>query len=622
MPDSKSSSSPGVAGTGALANITVGMGGSVIDFEITNTGYGYKAGEILTIPTTYATGAGSTVGIPTASNWDGDPAFKLTLDRVHHDEFSMWTMGEIQPLDDFSSYFDGVRKAFPITVGGDSYAIQAKTGSGIVIAETLILTINDVLQVPGEGFTFNGGGTITMTEAPKKGDTCNFFFYRGTGGADVLDRDIIETVKMGDDLTVGSNRQFNSVDRFENPRTVSEVKSSDQVDTNQYYGVGLGDDATESRPVKWSRQLEDKYIDGRVVRKDRPLYEPNLYPTAYLIQGVGIGSTTIWVDNCKPFFDPINENPVNRGFQKDIQIVNASNEYEIFAGAAATAIVSAAGTIQSIAIGDSGRGYTATPTVTVQVPVGAGGTPFVGIGTTAAAKATATVTNGVVSGITVTSPGLAYTHASPPQVLITPPVYVREENTIDVYEGDYGLITGIGTTSYSGVTTGITFDLVIPADSPLRNSKVVSPNAISRSGLSTGYYFMVSGSNVGSGVTSLDASGTYVGIGTTALDNIYQVVHHVGVSTGAIGLGVTEIQRITVSVSSWNGLDSTVGTSGTTTTGISSDFIGEYSWGKIQFSDRMKSQAYTITTSNGVAGIKTGPQIKRKFALKSTNYVV
>ena len=616
------SSSPGVAGTGALANITVGMGGSVIDFEITNTGYGYKAGEILTIPTTYATGAGSTVGIPTASNWDGDPAFKLTLDRVHHDEFSMWTMGEIQPLDDFSSYFDGVRKAFPITVGGDSYAIQAKTGSGIVIAETLILTINDVLQVPGEGFTFNGGGTITMTEAPKKGDTCNFFFYRGTGGADVLDRDIIETVKMGDDLTVGSDRAFNPIDRFENPRTVSEVKSSDQVDTNQYYGVGLGDDATESRPVKWSRQLEDKYIDGRVVRKDRPLYEPNLYPTAYLIQGVGIGSTTVWVDNCKPFFDPLNENPVNRGFQKDIQIVNASNEYEIFAGAAATAIVSAAGTIQSIAIGDSGRGYTATPTITVQVPVGVGGTPFVGIGTTAAAKATATVTNGVVSGITVTSPGLAYTHANPPQVLITPPVYVREENTIDVYEGDYGLITGIGTTSTSGVTTGITFDLVIPADSPLRDSKVAAPNAISRSGLSTGYYFMVNGSNVGSAVTSLDAAGNYVGLGTTAVDNIYQVVHHVGVSTGTIGLGVTEVQRITVSVLSWNGLDSTVGASGTTTIGISSDFIGEYSWGKIQFSDRMKSQAYTVTTSNGVAGIKTGPQIKRKFALKSTNYVV
>ena len=622
------SSSPGIAGTGALANVIVGMGGSVIDFEITNTGYGYKAGEILTLPTTYTAGAGSTVGIPTASNWDGDPAFKLTLDRVHHDEFSMWTMGEIQPLDDFSSYFDGVRKAFPITYGGDSYAIQAKTGSGIVIGETLILTINDVLQVPGEGFTFNGGGTITLTEAPKKGDLCNFFFYRVTGGADVLDRDIIETVKMGDDLTVGSDREFNPIDRFENPRTVSEVKSSDQVDTNQYYGVGLGDDATETRPVKWSRQLEDKYIDGRVVRKDRPLYEPNLFPTAYLLQGVGIGSTTVWVDNCKPFFDPLNENPVNRSFQKDIQIVNASNEYEIFVGAAATAIVSAGGTIQSIAIGDSGRGYNSVPTVTVQVPIGptggtgVGATPFVGIGTTAAAKATATVTNGVISGVTVTSPGLAYTHANPPQVLITPPEYVREENTIDFYEGDYGLITGIGTTSTSGVTTGITFDLVIPADSPLRDVKVAAPNAISRSGLSTGYYFMINSSNVGNGVTSLDAAGNYVGLGTTAVDNIYQVVHHVGVSTGTIGLGVTEVQRITVSVLSWNGLDSTVGASGTTTIGISSDFIGEYSWGKVQFSDRMKVASYTVSTNNGVAGIKTGPQIKRKFALKSTNYVV
>ena len=148
--------------------------------------------------------------------------------------------------------------------------------------------------------------------------------------------------------------------------------------------------------------------------------------------------------------------------------------------------------------------------------------------------------------------------------MITPPEYVREENTIDFYEGDYGLITGIGTTSTSGVTTGITFDLVIPADSPLRDVKVAAPNAISRSGLSTGYYFMINSSNVGNGVTSLDAAGNYVGLGTTAVDNIYQVVHHVGVSTGTIRLGVTEVQRITVSVLSWNGLDSTVGASGTT----------------------------------------------------------
>ena len=88
---------------------------------------------------------------------------------------------------------------------------------------------------------------------------------------------------MGDDLQVGFDPYYNTIYFLENDRTVSEVKSSDQVDTNAYYGVGLGDDDTELRPVKWSRQLEDKWIDGRIVRKDRPLYEPNLFPKDHLL---------------------------------------------------------------------------------------------------------------------------------------------------------------------------------------------------------------------------------------------------------------------------------------------------------------------------------------------------
>ena len=656
-------SSPGAGvGTQARANIVVGMGGSIIDFEVTNTGYAYKEGQILTVPTNLtSTGANAyekAIAIPTEDT--APKPFKLILDEVHHDEFNMWTMGEIQPLDSFASYFDGSRKAFPITLGGDSYAIQARSGSDIVIQDTIILTINDVLQVPGEGFTFNGGGTITMTEAPRKGDTCNFFFYRGTGGEDVKDRDILETVKMGDDLQVGYDPAYNTRRFLEFPRTVSEVKSSDQVDTNPYYGRGLGDDDTELRPVTWIRQTEDKWIDGRIVRKDRPLYEPNLFPTAYLIQGVGVGSTSVWVDNCKPFFDPENENPVNRAFQKDIEIINSGESYEIFIGAAATAIVSAAGTISSIVIGagNSGSGYSAVPTVTVQVPVGAeggtgvGATPFVGIGTTARAEATATVTNGVVSGITVTSPGLAYTSATPPQVLITPPTYIREENTIDAYTGDYGIISGIGTTSFTNsstnvaITTGISFDLWIPADSPLRNEKVTSPDPISVSGLQTGHYFMVRNSTgiapsgFTGGLTTLDAAGNYVGVGTEALDGIYQVGHYVGITTVGYGSDIQKsLLRVYVDVLDWKGLNKFVGVANTfwggnvgfgsnltglggTYRNVTNTYVGEYSWGLLQLSDRMKSVNYTVTTTNGVAGIKTGPQIKRKFALKAANYVV
>ena len=542
----------------------------------------------------------------------------------------MWTMGELQALDDFSSLFDGTRKSFPLTVGGEAFAIQGRTGSNIVVQNTIILTINDVLQVPGEGYEFNGGGTITMTEAPNEGDVMRLFFYRGTGGEDVKDRDIVETVKVGDDLQIGFDPAYNTETFVEFPRTVGEIKSSDTVVTNQYFGVGIGNDATEVRPVKWYRQIEDKFIDGRIVRKDRPLYEPNLFPTAYLIQSVGVADTVFWLDNCRPFFNPENENPIDRSFQKELQIVNASHELEFLAGAAATATVSIANTVSSIVISDGGDGYTSVPTVTIQQPVSVGGTPFAGIGSTTIATATATVTNGSVTAITVTSPGIGYTQVSHPQVLIAPPTYVREETTVESFGGDFGVVTGVGICSNIsdangtpiGIGTAVVFDMYIPKGSPLRDEDILSPDPISITGLQTGFYFTVSNTNVGSGVTSLELDGTYIGIGTTALDNIYEVSHYVGITT--VGFGSDQAEgavRVFSRILDWNGLQNTVGYS-TLNQGLTTSFVGEFSWGRLQLTDRQISQAYTINTSNGVVGIKTGPQIKRKIALKAENFTV
>ena len=59
--------------------------------------------------------------------------------------------------------------------------------------------------------------------------------------------------------------------------------------------------------------------------------------------------------------------------------------------------------------------------------------------------------------------------------------------------------------------------------------------------MTTGFFFTVSGSNIGSGVTSLDRAGRYVGVGSTALDNIYEVSHHVGVTTVGYGTDQAEI---------------------------------------------------------------------------------
>ena len=66
--------------------------------------------------------------------------------------------------------------------------------------------------------------------------------------------------------------------------------------------------------------------------------------------------------------------------------------------------------------------------------------------------------------------GIGYTSAKPPVVLISPPTYVREENNIDLYEGDFGIVTGVGICSNIsrangvgiGIGTAVVFDLYIP----------------------------------------------------------------------------------------------------------------------------------------------------------------
>ena len=114
----------------------------------------------------------------------------------------------------------------------------------------------------------------------------------------------------------------------------------------------------------------------------------------------------------------------------------------------------------------------------------------------------------------------------------------------------------------------------------------------------------------------------YVGVGTTALDNIYEVSHHVGITTIGFGTDQTEVAtRVFCKVLDWNGLQNSVGYA-TLGQGLSRSFVGEFSWGRLQLTDRQLSQVYTANTTNGITGIKTGPQIKRKIALKAENFVV
>ena len=594
-----SSSSVTGFGTHATANVVVGQGSSVIDFEIVNTGYGYGNGQILTVA------IGGTTGIPTTSSYSGNE-FQITIDEVHVDEFSGWTVGTLDVLDKVDDFIDGVRKDFPLTKAGSIISIVAAKGSKINVEDVLLIFVNNILQVPGEGYTFTGGSTVVFTEAPKIGDTVNILFYKGSGDTDVIFRNVIETVKKGDTLQLKSDRSVGQSSYLsEDERVVELIKSTNTVETNPYEGPGNVSDVTLERPVDWCRQTEDIFINQIGVGKDRELYEPVINPSAYLIKSVGVGSTAIYVDNLRPIFNSQNENDTSLIFQKKIKFIRQETK----TGAAGTAVVSGFGTISSVTISDGGVGYT-----TATVSFGS----TIGVGTTSRALGNVTISaGGTVTGVAITSPGVGYTYTNPPTVLISPPTYSEEEVSVNSYSGDNGIIVGFGTTTVGVGTTSLIFDVHIPFDSFLRDTSIAG-TAVTISSLDANDLFVVRNSNIGAGttsITSFDPSGNTVGVGTSFADNVYAVRTAVSISTSVQGV-TTHVRRVTVDV------DQHI-TSGITT----SDFFGNYSWGRIDITARAESNSYNSYTLGGIGisegtGISTSTLVTRSNFLKFKNYIV
>lgn len=582
-----SSSSRSGFGTGAIVNIVVGQGSSVIDFEITNFGYGYGQGEILTV------GIGGSVGIPTSTSSSFEE-FKIFIDRTYSHSFSGWTLGGLLNIDPIDSLFDGKTISFPIKIDGEQKTIRAKKGSLIDVQSTLLVFINDILQVPGRGYIFKGGSYITFTEPPKPGDTSKILFYQGTSAIDVIDVDILETIKIGDHIRLYDE----NINYDEEERIVTKINSSDSIDTTLYSGPGINQNENYVRPLVWCKQTEDKVVEGRPVAKDRVIYEPLIYPNTKLIQSVGIGSTVIFVESVKTFFDNKKEYSSK---QNSIKIISQN----LIVGASATAIVSTSGTISSITITNSGFGYTYSPTVIIADPIGLNTT------ITQKSEATSSISSGIVTSITVTSPGIGYTITNPPIVLIEEPKISSniEEISGITYSGDFGIISGISTISVGLASTGIVFDLLIPKDSFLRDSSIVG-SAITISGIQTGYYFVVYNSNVGKGVTSLTRNGSIISIGSSFIDNVYEVCSvSIGI-TETIGFGVTYVAKVTVSVQSHNGLS-----------GIGySNFFGEYSWGRISAPGRKNPKEFNYY-NNGIVGVSSSPLVIRQNPLKYFNYI-
>jgi hypothetical protein len=578
-------------GTEAKIDVVVGQGSSVIDFRISNFGYSYDINQLLTLP------INGIVGIPTTSSYK---PFLISVNRTAVDSFYGWTVGSLRLLDDISFLFNNRRRAFPLVYEGNRFAILAKPGSNIDIQSVLLVFVNDILQEPGVSYTFNGGSTITFSEPLKRypngqTDKLKIIFYRGTEGIDVIDVDILETIKIGDNVRIESETEIYKQDT----RLVEDIPTVDVVETNVYRGKGIFNNPDFLRPVNWTKQRNDSFIDGKPVTKDRPVYEPLLFPTTSIIQSVGIASTSIFVDNVKTLFDDRKENNTGQSANA-IEIISKTN----ISRAIATSQINALGEITSLTLVSSGNGYKTVPQVYVQRPQNIS----IGIGSTAIV--TANISNGKVTSFNILSSGSGYT--SRPAVIIAPPTVESEVVTQVNYSGDFGIISGIKTTSIGAAQTGLVFDLLIPENSILKNpNNVDSPFTTSE--IENDYYFAVKNSNIGNGLISLRKDGSIIGIGTNKIDNIYQVISVSIGQTQAYGIGLADVAKVTVSVANYNGI-----------TGLGfSNYYGDYSWGLIEFekNNRKTPKSFEVDLNYGIVGITSSAIVRRKSPLRYFNYL-
>ena len=625
-----SSQSPSSEGRAATVDIVVGQGSSIIDFEIRDQGYGYRYGDVLTVA------VGGTTGIPTNTSLTYDE-FQINVEDVYFDQFNAWSIGQFEVFDKLDSQFDGTTKSFKLTINGEITTIKAEPGSNIDVEQTLLVFINDVLQKPNDGFTFNGGSIITFNEAPNNGDLSKIIFYKGAGDGDVLfSVGVIPTVKSGDTLKLNYNpEKGQEITLDQVNRTVVDIIAFDTVETNSYVQPGVTTDTTLERSVTWCKQTVDKIINGDEIGKDRVAYEPSIFPVSYLIQPVGVGTTTIHVDTVRPLFNAENESTF-KAFQNKINI----NSQDILVGATVTAIIGANGGVSSFGITDVGQGYSGLSTVSIKVA-----TP-VGLGNTQAATGIGTLNaSGTLVSASVIKPGTGYTYTAPPVTLIETPTITEEDISVNSYRGDHGIVVGFGTTTFTsglGTQTQVIFDFYIPVDSDMRDPDLVE-TPVTVSTISTGEYFTINNSNIGLGTPATGTlkslyndNVTVLGITTTFCDCVYQVEDVQTLQVNVTGVGTTSVRRVFSNV----GSISTVSFGTTTITfdstqftfdgqvftvyqgGISSSHnFGRFSWGQISVSRGANPKSFNFYGEKGYVGINTSGLVTRSNPLKFNNYV-
>ena len=598
----------------SAATTSVGIGSTLFtisEFEIARAGYSFKKGDKF-----------KPVGLVTAAHLSAPiQEFELEVVEIFNDKFSAWQFGEIDSIDSIKFLQDGQRVRFPLFFNGELISFEKDDtndlSSLIDLDAVLLIFVNGVLQKPGISYQFNGGTTFTFTEPPQgetgeglnDHDQVDIYFYKGIDGIDVQLENVMETIKIGDNLRIFKSDVSPGITTTQtNERVVKEILNTDKVDTDIYTGLGI--DEFNQKPIRWTKQKRDLQINGTLVAKSRSILEAQIYPTSKIIgdftttSGIGVqGSNSIFVDDAQSFFF---ENRYGLTISGVDALVTSG---EIPTPASAVANVSGTGTISSLTITESGSGYEGTVDVRIAAPPSGIG---VGVGTTA--TATLTVSNGSVAFNQMTDGGLGYDSSNPPQVVIESPPFKNEQiKNIVNFEGYTGIITGITTTTRTGPNAlALKFDF----HAVTRGTDGGFVNALANT-LKVGYPILITDTKVGQGLTSVNPTNAQVvGIGTTFLDNVY-IVNTVDMSAGG-AKGTITCNVHTNSNTAITGIAQT-GFFQLNGVGITTS-LGKLSWGRLYGSSNVGSDL--IRSSNPIsigvtgltvdAGLSTFPTIQRK----------
>lgn len=331
-------------GQGAKVSVNVGSASSIIGFNLEENGVSYKVGDILKV-----------VGLTTNPNVGNSfEEFEITVEEIFTDKFSGFYPGQFIQFDSISKYFNGTKTKFilTVTVAGTTEVLSLKTdpNSDLRIENNLFVYINDVLQVPGESYTYSGS-RIIFKEAPKTGSKCDILFYRGSD-LDVEQVDPPKTIKEGDIVRIKENI-FDLFDREQFDRVVKNIVSTEILDTFPYDSLGINTNPTKERPLDWTKQTQDKIINGVLYSKARPGLKSRIIPNTSIIKNVSQDDEQIYVNNAFPLFSDLDK---NKGISEELRDIFIVNNIDINPGIS-TAIVSAATTISNIDLVDPGNGY-------------------------------------------------------------------------------------------------------------------------------------------------------------------------------------------------------------------------------------------------------------------------